>query len=356
MSKRKTWPARVFLGRDESGRQQFYWLGRFETKRERDDALAKARTERPWKEQEPESMTCDQWADRYLERYERLNKASSLCTAEQALRSFRKAFGRRPVVRITHLDAEDWAQTVPQNDRKQAVALMNYVKRMRVIEHNPFEGLGGGRGKGRSEQNPPTMAELERLRDACDVLGDYAQQMRDLLDFAALTLMRPGELFELRHPDIDIRTNRIVVSRRLYRGRVDVPKNGSPKTIALVPPAREILLRQPTRTRDDGLVFVSKTNRRLTAPVMCSYWGRVTARAGLDFDFYLASKHYGVAKLYRLGLSARAIGAQAGWSEKAVDAMLVVYGHRDLVALSEIDALYAVEGDAEVERETPDVP
>jgi hypothetical protein len=43
----------------------------------------------------------------------------------------------------------------------------------------------------------------------------------------------------------------------------------------------------------------------------------------------------------RLGLSSRAIGAQMGWSEKAVDSLLQVYGHVDLVALSEVDALYA---------------
>jgi hypothetical protein len=61
---------------------------------------------------------------------------------------------------------------------------------------------------------------------------------------------------------------------------------------------------------------------------------------GLDHNFYLASKHYGVHLLYRLGLSGRAIGAQMGWSEKAVDSLLQVYGHIDLIALAEVDALY----------------
>jgi hypothetical protein len=89
-------------------------------------------------------------------------------------------------------------------------------------------------------------------------------------------------LYELRFSDIDLASNRIVVARRLYWGTVDVPKNGQPKTIALVPPARD-----------------------------------------------------------KLGLFKRAIAAQAGWSEEDVDAMLRVYGHLDLVALSEVDALHA---------------
>lgn len=130
------------------------------------------------------------------------------------------------------------------------------------------------------------------------------------------------------------------MSRRLYRGLVDTPKSNKPKTIALPPPARDVLLRQPTRGVE--LVFVSKTGKQLTAPTVCQYWALVKARAGLDFDFYLATKHFGVHLLFRLGLSKRAIAAQMGWSEDAVDGLLRVYGHADQVALSEVDALYAM--------------
>jgi integrase len=203
------------------------------------------------------------------------------------------------------------------------VTAMNYAVRKRAIPHNPFVGLCK-RTRGRADNDPPTVKELERLSDACDALGDYAPRMRDVMDFAALTLMRPGELYELRHTHVDLKTNRIVVARRLYRGTVDVPKNGKPKTIALVPPARDILLRQPTRTRDDGLVFVSKWRKRRSSTTVGQMWALVKDRAGLDFVFYEATKHAGVHRLYRLGLSKRAIAAQAGWSEEDVDAMLRV--------------------------------
>jgi hypothetical protein len=100
-----------------------------------------------------------------------------------------------------------------------------------------------------------------------------------------------------------------------------------------------MLLRQPTRSGD--LVFLSKRGERLSQPKLSGYWSQVRARAGLDFDFYLASKHYGVHLLYKLGLSNRAIGVQMGWSERAVEGLLQVYGHIDLIALEEVDALYA---------------
>jgi integrase len=360
-SKRKTWNGRIYLGRNPDGTQAFYWVGRFATKRERDAAVAKARTEKPWQNKRPAELTCGEWADRYLARYERLvekreRKASSLDTARLSLKAFRASFGARPVVSIEPVEAEDWAQTVPASAVPQVVAMFNYAKRMRIIDHNPFDGLGGGRGRGRADQAPPTLDELERLRDACDALGDYGPRMRDFVDFLALTLLRPGEGYELRYPDLDLRANRIQVSRRLYRGIVDVPKSNRAKTIALPPPARDIVLRQPTRTRADGLIFVSKLGKRLTASTVCQYWAIVKARANLNFDIYHATKHYGVHRLYLLGLSKRAIAAQAGWSERDVKAMLRVYGHTDLVALSEVDALYADRSDAKVTQEAPDVP
>jgi integrase len=340
-SKRKSWPARVYVGRDEHGKQQFHWLGRYPTKRERDAAVAAARAERPWEAPSSSETTCAELAGRYLTRYERLNKASSTDTTRGALGAFLRDFGARHVADITPVEAEDWAGTVPTSYVPRVVAMFNYARRLELVDRNPFEGLGGHKGRGRADLNPPTVIEMERLLDACDVLGAYAQQMRALITVGAYTGIRPGELYELRWPDIDLAANRITVSRRLYRGRVDVPKSGRPKTIALPPPARDALLRQPRRALE--LVFVSKTGCQLTASTVCQYWAIVRARAGLDetYDLYRCTKHYWVALLYRLGLSRRAIAAQMGWSERAVDSLLQTYGHADLVALAEVDALYA---------------
>jgi integrase len=237
------------------------------------------------------------------------------------------------------VEAEDWVSTVPSSGVPPTVTCMNYAVKMRVIAHNPFRGKSK-RGRGRADTPPPTVKQFEALLDACDVLGDYAPQMRALVVFAAYTGMRPGELYELRWSDIDLARNRITVSRRLYRGAVDTPKSNKPKTIALPPPARDVLMRQPTRTGE--LVFVSMRGKQLTAATVSQYWALVKSRAELGVDFYLATKHYGVHLLYKLCLSKRAIAAQMGWSEDAVDGLLRVYGHADHVALSEVDALYSM--------------
>jgi integrase len=117
-----------------------------------------------------------------------------------------------------------------------------------------------------------------------------------------------------------------------------LPKSNRERTIALPPPARDALLRQPTRHLP--IVFASKTGKRLSAPTLTGYWAQVKAAAGLDFDFYMVTKHLSVHRLYGLGLSARAIATQMGWAEGAVEKLLRVYGHAEHVALREIDALY----------------
>ena len=52
----------------------------------------------------------------------------------------------------------------------------------------------------------------------------------------------------------------------------------------------------------------------------------------------------------------RAIAAQMGWSERGVEELLKVYGHKDEAALEAIDALYAEPedvSDAPVTQEAP---
>ena len=165
------------------------------------------------------SMTCDELADRYLERYEQREQGSSLGTVRGSSEGVPGGV-RRPPGRVDHsgggggLGADRAAVLVPR-----VVALFGYAKRLQVIGREPVRGLGGVRGRGRADLDPPTVQELERLLDACDALGDYAGQMRALIEFAAYTGMRPGERFELRWSDIDLPRNRITVPTAVSRRR-----------------------------------------------------------------------------------------------------------------------------------------
>jgi integrase len=356
--KRKTWIGRVYIGRDDAGKQLFHWVGRFDRKRDRDDAVAKARAERPWlQESQSDEVTCDQWADRFLGRMEsgalrtkagRLFKDSSIDTARSSLRTFRAEFGPRTLGSITRVEAEDWAATVPPSKVPVVITLMNEAYRAELINRNRFEGLSR-RSEGRTDKRPPSEEEMVLLLDACSALGDdYAPMMRALLTFAAFTIMRPGELFALDWDlDVDLQAGacgRVQVQRRLYRGRTDLPKSNKERTITLVPPAREALdsLCALSGYQAHGLVFRNKTGGQLTEPTLTAYWREVRARSRIDCDFYTASKHYGVWYLkVRLGLPDAVIAAQAGWSERSVTKMVATYAHAtDDRRLDEIDRAF----------------
>jgi integrase len=357
-ARKRTWTGRIYLGQKPDGRQNWHWVGRFATRRERDHAVAKARTERPWEaEPIPAQMTCDQWADRLLERMEssalrtkagRRFKDSSIDTARSALKAFRAEFGDRIPGSITRVEAEDWAGRVAPSKLPTVVFLMNQIYRAEEIDRNRFEGLSQ-RSEGRKVKRPPSEEEMVLLLEACSALGDgYAPMMRALITFGAFTLMRPSELVELdwdRDFDLEAGTNgRVRVSRRFYRGGTDLPKSNRERTVTLVPAARAALdsLLGLEGYYPHGLVFRNKTGGRLTPPTMTAYWKEVRARSRVDVDFYTATKHYGVWYMkVRLGLPDAVIAAQAGWSESSVTEMVRTYAHAvDERRLDEIDAAF----------------
>ncbi len=344
MAKRKTWIGRIYTGRDpETGKQRFEWVGRFDTKRERDAAVAKRREELS---AGPDLPTCDEYVATYMREYLARNPKSAT-TQGQRLRRFTNDFAGHSLD-LSRAEVKAWAaatgrwsrrQPVPNGDLAALCSLYNYAidDDDLPLPRNPARKLANST-KGRADTPPPTPAQFDKLLDGCAALDDYGATIRAIFEFAAFTLMRPGELYELEWSDIDFKRMRIAKARRVYRGEVAEPKTG-PKVIALTPPARDAILNLDRSTQ---YVFPAKRGGRMSASGFSGYWGKVQAAAGLEFEFYLASKHYGVWFMWtQLGMSDRAIAAQAGWSLRTVTKMLATYGHGDVGALDEVDAAFA---------------
>jgi integrase len=268
------------------GGRKYEWVGTFRTRKEARKAEAAALNGGG---SATTSITCGEWADRWFGRYERDRKDSSADTARSALKRFRHDFADRPLDAITRIEAMDWADEHPHRV-PIVITMMNAAVDAELLDRNPFRGLQRTT-RGRSDQAPPTMEELDPIEQACAVHGSYAAQMRAPILFAAYSGMRPGELFVLEHADIDTEAMRVDVRRRLYRGRVDLPKSTKTRRIALTPPARDALLELPHRT---GLVF----------------------------------------------LPPRVIAEQMGWTLAGTLKLLQVYGHGDIGALEEIDKAF----------------
>ena len=263
--KAKAYPGRVYLGQDENGRQLWHWVGRFEKKRDRDNAVALAKAEKPWLEEAaPDEWTVDAWADRHLARMEsgdlrtrggRRYKHSSIDTARTALKHLRREFGDRPLSSITRVEAENWAAKVPNGVVAVAVTLMERAYEAEELDRNRFKGLSQ-RTEGRKNERPPSEEEMVLLLEACSALSDdYAPMMRALVTFAPTSLMRPCELFDLDwERDIDLSAGQIGRARiqsRRYRSRSDIPKSNKERTITFTPQMRQAstrCLRSPATT------------------------------------------------------------------------------------------------------------
>src|SRR5215204_6452761 len=90
-NKKKRWEGRIYLGRGEKGKQLFHRIGRFDTRRERDAEVAKARVALA-EEGTPDLPMCNEYVDRFCADYERRNKYSSYVSTVERLKRFREDF------------------------------------------------------------------------------------------------------------------------------------------------------------------------------------------------------------------------------------------------------------------------
>lgn len=290
--------------------------------------------------------TCDEYVDRYLADYARRNKPSSLHTQTNRLQRFREEL-KGHSLDLSRAELKEWIHgegpwsmqdRIPPSYLPAIISLYNHAidESDLPLMRSPARKLTP-RSRGRADEPPPSHGEFQSLLDACSVHGSYGKTMRALLLFAAYTLMRPSELYALEWTDIDFDAMRIRKMRRVYRGRLDVPKTGV-RLIALTPPARDAIRSQSRRSE---LVFTSKKGGRLSAPIFSRYWAKVLDAAGLRFDFYHATKHYGVHYMWtKLRLSPQAIASQAGWKVGNANRMLAIYGHGEIGALEEVDDVF----------------
>lgn len=345
---KKRYLGRIYLGRDENGKQLFEHVGSFAKKKDRDIAVAKAKAALG-AESSSEIPRCDHYVDRYLRDYARRNRGSSTEIMRERLAPFRRDFaGRR--MDIPRSEFKDWLHgegiwshrdPIPIGYRPAYSTLYSHAidEDDIPLARNPARKLFRRDRSKRSKTPPPTEAEFQALLDGCSALGGYAPRMRELMLFAAYQLMRPSELYALEESKIDFARMRLRKDERLYKGSLDAPKTGA-VVIPLTPPARDAIANRPRNER--GLVFLSKTGKRLSQPALSSYWSQVRAAAGLDFDFYHSTKHYGVHYMWtEREMSPRAIAALAGWKVSTVIEMLETYGHGDVGAMEEVDDNFA---------------
>lgn len=316
----KSYQVRVHLGK---GRYQA--IGSFPTKEAAREAEAK------WllRKRNREHRKGDEWADFYLEGYEKRVKVSSYHAARSAISRWRETFGTRTLSSITRIEAEEWA-------RKHGwavmavVTMMNHALKADVIGSNPFSGLNK-KGAGRRHNEPLTVADVERLAAAAGKA--HGKGLRAFIVFTAYTGMRVGEVFALQWSDIDFKANRVHVRRRLYENDLDLPKSNKARMIVLLPEARDALLGLDKTT---DWVFLNKSGNRLSKSALGYYWQKIEEAFGRPVQPHELRHFCGHYLYVTHGMQDRLVAEQLGHNDGG-QLVRTLYGHGDVGALAEID-------------------
>ncbi|MEK6252218.1 MAG: tyrosine-type recombinase/integrase [Actinomycetota bacterium] len=261
-----------------------------------------------------------------LEGYQARVKDSTFDTATSAINRWRQTFETRRLSTIDPTEAERWARenrwAVPP-----VVTMLSDAERKGIIERNPFRGLVR-KGPGRRYVDPLTVEQVERLAQ----IAEQQHGLGAFVRFTAYSGMRVGEVFALEWGDVDFDRMRIMVRRRLYRGRVDLPKSGKPRAIVLFPEARDALLTLPRGQRGER-IFRAKRGGSMTASTLAYYWQGITAVFG-PVDPHELRHFLGHHLFVTMEKPPRVVGAQLGDTPRMIEDL---YGHGDVGGLEEID-------------------
>lgn len=318
-----------------TGKKQ--WVGTFATEAEAKDAEARAWLERK-KAPVERGETCDQFAARWLRDYPRQRASTNLSYTERVAK-FAEDFAGIPLEDITRIAAKRWALEHPSR-HKAVRAMFSDAVNEGVVAANPFLNMRLPASRGRKDDFIPSMDDVARIAEkAYELRGPI---FKAFVLTAAYGGLRPGEMYALRWPQVDLEADRIHVieSYSSKSGETTKPKTlAGVRTIALHPKALAALL---AIHRPDGFVFATVTGKRLTGRTIHYQWDAVRVAAGFPgLDLY-ALRHACASHLLNdLGLPAHQVAAHLGHDDGGV-LVMKLYGHPSkALALDAIAAAYA---------------
>lgn len=203
--------------------------------------------------------------DEYLTVKSRIWKTSTRATTDQILEThILQELGHRALSLITrkelqsHLDAKaesNLSASVVGHVRWQLVAIFKMAMGDGAIKINPTDGLVTPKCKASGEKRTITVENMRRAQMVLDL------RERLIFRLAVCEGMRPGEIVGLKVGDFH--DGMIHVERRIYRGKVDVPK--SRRSRRPIPPTettRALLAQwlEPVRDRSLGAWLFSSEN------------------------------------------------------------------------------------------------
>lgn len=293
------WAAKFELG----GRQHWVKGGPWPTKRQAEEAERRLRDRLNARRTDE---TCASFAERWLEEWPRPAQ-STRRTYRTAAERFAEQFGPTPLGEVERLSARTWALSVPRGVSRIVSVMYEDARNVGLVESNPFSNLRLPIVE-RTDIHPPTLEEYRELLNACLVLGGYGPEFRAMIQFAAWTGIRAGELMALRWPDAG--EDEITVRATRHRdGTLGKPKNKRVESMPFPPPAR--VLDQVPRRECDEFVFHSQRGKPLAQGSLFYAWNMVRARAGVRESIrWHDLRHFCATQLLEMGVDHFAVSVQ----------------------------------------------
>jgi integrase len=264
--------------------------------------------------------TCASFAECWLEEWKR-PEASTQRLYAAAARRFADHFGPTPLGDVERLSARTWALSVPRSVSRVIGTMYEDARNIGIVESNPFSNLRLPNTEREADVKPPTLEDYKALIENTTILGGYGPEFRAMIQFAAWTGIRQGELFALQWDDVGNDEITISKSRKLD-GSLGLPKNGKPRTVPLLPPAR-ILDEVPRRP--GPFVFHSPRGKPLIKGTHGWSWQKVKAAAGVETRWH-DLRHFCATQLLELGLSHFDVSIQLGHTDGGA-LVMARYGH-----------------------------
>jgi integrase len=276
------------------------------------------------------SETCASFAERWLREWPR-REASTRQLYSQAVGKFVDHFGPTSLGEVERLSARTWALGVPRTLSKIIGTMYEDARNIGLVESNPFSNLRLPVSEKTEDVLPPTMEEYRDLLDACTVLGGHGTEFRAMIQFAAWTGVRAGELQALHWGDID--GEQLWVRRaRKTDGSIGKPKNGRERKIVLLPPAQVL---DGVPRRPGPFVFHTLRGEPLQKGNHHYYWRAVRAASGIPQQRAASGlpnvrwhdlRHFCATRLLEMGLDHFAVSVQLGHEDGGA-LVMSRYGH-----------------------------
>lgn len=271
--------------------------------------------------------TCASFADRWLEEWARPEASTRRLYAAAAHR-FAEHFGSTPLGEVERLSARTWGLTVPRSLSRVIGTMYEDARNIGLVETNPFTNLRLPASEKKAEIDAPSMDAYKALLEGCGVLGGYGPEMRAMIQFAAWTGVRQGELFAMRWEDVGEETVLIRRSRK-FDGTIGTPKNGKSREVPLLPPAQ--VLDTVPRREGSSYVFHSPRGAALLRGTHSWSWQKVKSAAGLPGVRWHDLRHFCATQLLELGVDHFAVSVQLGHTDGGA-LVMARYGHPSIDA------------------------